>query len=106
MRLLGRDWERLHRLITPVLVLVGLHLFAVGPEEFDWVFLAGRTAALPGSPCSCWWSPVCSPGSSRPRSRWPSRGGRPGRTCGPSGTGPRTSTIEGWETAPVTRIVA
>ena len=40
MRLLGRDWKRLHRLITPILVLVGLHLFAVGPEVFAWVFLA------------------------------------------------------------------
>jgi DMSO/TMAO reductase YedYZ heme-binding membrane subunit len=40
MRLLGRDWKRLHRLITPILALVGLHLFAVGPEVFAWVFLA------------------------------------------------------------------
>ena len=39
MRLLGRDWKRLHRLITPILVLVGLHLFTVGPAVFGWVFL-------------------------------------------------------------------
>jgi sulfoxide reductase heme-binding subunit YedZ len=45
MRLLGRDWKRLHRLITPVLVLVGLHLFLVGSAAFGWAFL-GVVAAL------------------------------------------------------------
>jgi sulfoxide reductase heme-binding subunit YedZ len=39
MRLLGRDWKRLHRLVTPVLVLVGLHLFLVGSPLFGYVFL-------------------------------------------------------------------
>jgi sulfoxide reductase heme-binding subunit YedZ len=45
MRLLGRDWKRLHRLVTPVLVLVGLHLFLVGSPLFGCVFL-GVVAVL------------------------------------------------------------
>jgi methionine sulfoxide reductase heme-binding subunit len=45
MRLLGRDWKRLHRLVTPVLVLVGLHLFLVGSPLFGFAFL-GVVAVL------------------------------------------------------------
>jgi sulfoxide reductase heme-binding subunit YedZ len=39
MRLLGRDWKRLHRLVTPILALVGLHLFLVGSPLFGSAFL-------------------------------------------------------------------
>jgi sulfoxide reductase heme-binding subunit YedZ len=42
MRLLGRDWKRLHRLVYPVIALVALHLFLLegvrGPAEVALLF--------------------------------------------------------------------
>lgn len=43
MRLLGRDWKRLHLLIYPVFALVAVHLHFIGSPAFAMAFLAVTT---------------------------------------------------------------
>ena len=43
MRLLGRDWKRLHRLIYPVFALVTVHLVFIGSPAFAAAFLGVTT---------------------------------------------------------------
>ncbi|MGI5128523.1 ferric reductase-like transmembrane domain-containing protein [Pseudonocardia sp. CA-107938] len=40
MRLLGRDWKRLHLLVLPVMLLVALHLVFIGSEAFAVAFVS------------------------------------------------------------------
>jgi len=43
MRVLGRDWKRLHRLVLPVFALVAVHLVLVGSEAVAVVFVVAVT---------------------------------------------------------------
>ncbi|WP_232667822.1 ferric reductase-like transmembrane domain-containing protein [Pseudonocardia sp. TRM90224] len=40
MRMLGRDWKRLHMLVLPVLLLVAVHLVFIGSDAFAIAFLS------------------------------------------------------------------